>query len=134
MKKLLAIMLVGGLLSSLAVLAQNQPPAPSRDRQTPPQFSQQERQRHEMMQHQLELQRQHHMQVNPPGCPLRHSRPLMGMLLLGCVVIHILLAIWVYQDIRRRNAGSGIWIIITLLAGLCGAAVYALVRIGEKQG
>ena len=33
----------------------------------------------------------------------------------------------------RRNAGSGLWIVVTLLTGLFGAAVYALVRLGEKQ-
>ena len=56
----------------------------------------------------------------------------MGLLVLVTTVIHVLLAVWVYQDLRRRNTGSGIWIIITLLVGLCGAAVYALVRLGDK--
>ena len=49
-----------------------------------------------------------------------------------CFIVHILLAIWVYGDIRRRNTGSGIWIIITLLTGLLGALVYAIVRLGDK--
>jgi len=35
-------------------------------------------------------------------------------LILICMAVHILLAIWVYQDIRKMNAGSGLWI-ITLL-------------------
>lgn len=52
--------------------------------------------------------------------------------MLFCLVIHILLSIWVYQDIRRRNAGSGVWIVITLLTGLLGALVYAVVRLGDK--
>ena len=51
-------------------------------------------------------------------------------LVLLCLVVHILLAIWVYQDIRKRGTGSGIWIVIALLAGLLGALVYAVVRIG----
>jgi len=55
----------------------------------------------------------------------------MGFLMLLCATIHILLAVWVYQDIRRRNAGSGIWIVVALLTGLLGTAVYALVRIGD---
>ena len=50
-----------------------------------------------------------------------------------CFVVHILLAIWVYQDIRKRNAGSGMWIAITLLTGFFGALVYAVVRLGDKQ-
>ena len=54
-------------------------------------------------------------------------------LMLFCMVVHILLAIWVYQDIRKRNAGSGMWIVVTLLTGLLGALVYAVVRIGDKS-
>jgi len=48
-----------------------------------------------------------------------------------CFVIHILLAVWVYKDIRRRNSGSGIWIVIVLLTGLFGVLPYAIVRLGE---
>jgi len=55
------------------------------------------------------------------------------IILAVCVIIHILLAIWVYQDIRKRNAGSGTWIVLMLLTGLLGALVYAVVRIGDKQ-
>jgi hypothetical protein len=54
-------------------------------------------------------------------------------LLLLIVIINILVAVWVYQDIRRRNAGSGIWIVIALLAGLLGVLVYAIVRIGDDD-
>ena len=48
-----------------------------------------------------------------------------------CFVVHILLAVWVYKDIRRRNSGSGIWIVIVLLTGLFGVLPYAIVRLGE---
>jgi len=54
-------------------------------------------------------------------------------LLLLVLVVHILCAVWVYLDIRRRNAGSGIWIVIALLTGLLGTLVYAVVRLGESQ-
>ncbi len=54
-------------------------------------------------------------------------------LLLVVLVVHILCAVWVYQDIRRRAGGSGIWIVIALLTGLLGTLVYAVVRIGESQ-
>lgn len=53
------------------------------------------------------------------------------VLLLGIAVINILCAVWVYQDIRQRACGSGIWIVIALLAGLLGTLVYAVVRIGD---
>lgn len=55
-------------------------------------------------------------------------------LLLLCAVVNILAAVWVYQDIRKRNVGSGIWIVITILTGLLGALVYAIVRLGETGG
>jgi len=54
-------------------------------------------------------------------------------LLLLVLVVHILCAVWVYQDIRRRAGGSGLWIVIALLTGLLGTLVYAVVRIGESQ-
>jgi len=57
----------------------------------------------------------------------------LGILLAICAVIHILVAIWVYMDIRQLNRGSGIWIIIALLAGLLGALVYAIVRLGDGR-
>lgn len=57
----------------------------------------------------------------------------LGLLLLICGIIHILVAIWVYMDIRQLNRGSGIWIVIALLAGLLGALVYAIVRLGDGR-
>jgi len=57
----------------------------------------------------------------------------LGLLFLLCGVVHILVAIWVYMDIRQLNRGSGIWIIIALLAGLLGALVYAIVRLGDNR-
>ena len=54
-------------------------------------------------------------------------------LLLLVLVVHILCAVWVYQDIRRRASGSGLWIVIALLTGLLGTLVYAVVRLGESQ-
>jgi hypothetical protein len=56
-----------------------------------------------------------------------------GLLLLGIAVVHILCAVWVYQDIRQRAYGSGIWIVIALLAGLLGTLVYAIVRVGDGE-
>lgn len=56
-----------------------------------------------------------------------------GLLLLGIAVVHILCAVWVYQDIRQRACGSGIWIVIALLAGLLGTLVYAVIRLGNSE-
>jgi hypothetical protein len=54
-------------------------------------------------------------------------------LLLVILVVNILVAIWVYMDIRQLNRGSGIWIVIALLTGLLGALVYAVVRLGDAR-
>lgn len=50
-----------------------------------------------------------------------------------CGVLHLLLTIWVYTDIRKRNAGSGLWIVITLLSGFFGALLYLLARLGDVR-
>ncbi len=63
-----------------------------------------------------------------------HCGGALGLLLLICVIIRILLAVWVYMDIHKLGHGSGIWIVIVLLAGLLGALVYAIVRIGDNRG
>jgi Flp pilus assembly protein TadB len=56
-----------------------------------------------------------------------------AVLLFVLLIVHILLAVWVYQDIRKRNTGSGIWIVVALLAGLFGTLVYAMVRLGDAK-
>jgi hypothetical protein len=64
----------------------------------------------------------------------RHHCKMMHVcgIIIICLIVNILLACWVYQDIRKRNAGSGLWIVVTLLTGLPGALVYAIVRLGDK--
>jgi hypothetical protein len=57
----------------------------------------------------------------------------LGAVFLLCLVVNILMAIWVYSDNRRRDAGYGIWIVITLLAGFFGALVYAVIRLGDMH-
>jgi hypothetical protein len=56
-----------------------------------------------------------------------------GLLLAICLIVHILVAVWVYMDIRQLGRGSGIWIVIALLTGLLGALVYAVIRIGDGR-
>jgi len=95
----------------------------------------------QLEQKRLELDRARQVQQTPDakacpgkGCWRGHHqimKHLCGLMLI-CLIVHILLAIWVYQDIRHRNAGSGLWIIITLLTGLLGALVYAVARLGDK--
>lgn len=95
----------------------------------------------QLEQKRLELDRDRQMQQKPdtkacPGkdCWRGHHQAMKHCcgFMLFCMVVNILLAIWVYQDIRHRNAGSRLWIVIILLTGLFGALVYAVVRMGDK--
>jgi hypothetical protein len=79
----------------------------------------------EMMRRNLDRPREHHEEDN--------DDKEEGAFLLLCVIVNILMTLWVYQDVRKRNHGNGIWIAITLLAGFFGAAVYALIRIGDSK-
>lgn len=58
---------------------------------------------------------------------------MFGSLFVLGAVVNVLLAIWVYQDIRKRNSGSGLWIVLALLAGFFGTLLYAIVRLGDVQ-
>jgi len=131
MKKWLLFAVFGGLLGAMTAVAQQQPQpwrGPLRQHFQPP-----------AMQHQPAVQPPCLAPAAPCAptaqrvCPVAQKcQRMMGLFFLVCLTIHILLSVWVYQDLRRRNTGSGIWIVITLLAGLFGAAVYALVRLGDK--
>ena len=68
--------------------------------------------------------------AKPQRCPAKDS---WGLLVVACALVHVLLGVWVFQDIRQRRTGSGVWIVIVLVTGLMGAFVYALVRIGDAR-
>jgi hypothetical protein len=78
----------------------------------------------------IELERQRRPQKHA-AYRKPHCKGKMAPFILVCIVVHLLLAIWVYKDIRERNSGSGIWIVIALLAGLLGVLAYAVVRLGD---
>ncbi len=84
----------------------------------------------ELEERQTELQRQRAKQKHGHGWKHERENKAAPLLIL-LAIVHILTAIWVYQDIRRRGVGSGIWIVIALLTGLLGTLVYAIVRLGN---
>ena len=59
--------------------------------------------------------------------------------LLALGICHLLLAWWVYTDTNRRAVKEGpqpeawVWVAVTLLGGFLGAAVYALIRMGDRR-
>ena len=85
---------------------------------------QRERQELELEGRRIELERARHAVKYKPQ-----------LLLLLVLVVHILCAVWVYQDIQKRTGESGIWVVIALLTGLLGTLVYAVVRLsgGRKK-
>lgn len=94
-------------------------------------FGFQERMRElEVEERRIQLERQRRAQEHP-GHRKHHRKPGKLLFILGCFLVHILVAVWVYKDIRERNSGSGIWIVIALLTGLFGVLAYAIVRLGD---
>jgi preprotein translocase subunit SecY len=66
----------------------------------------------------------------------KHLQDIAGLLKLCfmvAIVFNILLAIWIYTDIRKRGEGSGLFIALAILAGIPAAIIYSLVRIGDKK-
>jgi len=59
---------------------------------------------------------------------------LLKAALLVLFACHILLAAWIFTDIRKLGQGHGIFIALALLAGFPAAILYALIRIGDKKG
>ena len=57
---------------------------------------------------------------------------LFRSFLIG-ILCNILLAIWIFTDIRKRGEGSGIFVAMALVAGIPAAIIYSLVRIGDKK-
>ena len=158
MKNIVWIALLAGMLGTAVALAQDASPTGGHPPALPPeQFQQMELQQRglelqaraaklvferdmdnlQLEQRRIEVERLKQALGATGGMPHAGRGPGHGWrcakaLLLVCFVVNILLAIWVCQDIRRRNAGSRIWIFVALLTGLFGTAVYALVRLGEK--
>jgi len=53
-------------------------------------------------------------------------------MVLGCILCNLLLAVWIFMDIRKRGEGSGIFVVLALVAGIPAAIIYSLVRIGDR--
>jgi hypothetical protein len=71
----------------------------------------------------------------PPTAAKLHKdiSGLIGLCLLVGLIFNVLLAIWIFTDIRRRGEGSGIFVALALLAGIPAAIIYSLVRLGDKR-
>ena len=135
MKRYVLFMLLAAMFAPAALFCQEP------EQQDDPMFQMEIQERGlelEQREAQMDMQRRiHELELEKREIELEHmqrghdhkKRPLLFLI----VVVHILVAVWVYQDIRRRNAGSGIWIVIALVAGLLGVLVYAVVRLGDDD-
>lgn len=68
-----------------------------------------------------------------PKCPVMCCGFVCVGLLVLAMTINILLAVWIFTDIRKRGEGHGIFVALALMAGIPTAIIYALVRIGDKK-
>jgi len=101
----------------------------------------------EMQQHEAEVQfknRMRELELEKAEVQIERERSEFGrhagphkagkcLFLLGCFIVHLLSAILVSKDIRARNCGSGIWVVIALLAGLFGVIAYGIIRLGDSN-
>ena len=58
---------------------------------------------------------------------------LVKLAVLVGIIFNVLLAVWIYTDIRKRGEGSGIFVALALLGGIPTAIIYAIVRLGDKK-
>ena len=90
---------------------------------------QQERHELEMKKHRAELDRWRRQADDRRDGP----KGLLVLMLLGCLVSHILLTVWVWTDMRAKGIGRALWVPIVLLTGLGGAILYAIVRVADTR-
>ncbi len=62
-----------------------------------------------------------------------HAMRILRVAYWLTITSHILFAVLVFRDIRKRGEGCMLFVVLTLLTGACGAIVYALFRLGEKK-
>jgi len=123
------------VLPALAWCQEGQPPNPEREMQLKRMELELEQQRteadfqREMRSLELEARR-----LDLARAGQKREGGGLAVLLILCAVVRILVPVWIYQDIRQRGAGSGLWIVLGLLGGLLAALVYAVVRLGDADG
>ena len=55
------------------------------------------------------------------------------LVLAWILVVHILLTVWVCKDMREKKISRALWVPIVLLTGICGALLYAIVRLADTR-
>jgi hypothetical protein len=75
--------------------------------------------------------------LGPEGLALRMKllhrvADTVGLVTVVWIICNVLVAVWIYSDIRKRGEGSGIFIALAIVAGVPAAVIYSLVRIADK--
>ena len=71
--------------------------------------------------------------MSPTAKILKDIAGMLHLCLFIGLIFNILLAIWIFSDIRKRGEGSGIFVALALLAGAPAAIIYSLVRLGDRK-
>jgi hypothetical protein len=58
---------------------------------------------------------------------------MLRLMFVVGVICNILLAVWIFGDIRKRGDGSGLFVVLALFAGIPAAIIYSLVRLGDRK-
>lgn len=56
------------------------------------------------------------------------SLMLVGIFMFVFINIRILGAVWVYFNAKKRDMNVTVWVLIVILAGICGCIIYLIVR------
>jgi apolipoprotein N-acyltransferase len=64
---------------------------------------------------------------------LKGLHDALGLLFFIGFICNILMAVWIFTDIRKRGEGSAIFVAMALFAGIFAALIYALTRLGDKK-
>jgi len=80
--------------------------------------------------------------IHPPMLPgsappaakhLKGISDALGLLFLIGIICNILMAVWIFTDIRKRGDGPAIFVAMAVVAGIPAALIYSLVRLGDKK-
>jgi hypothetical protein len=62
-----------------------------------------------------------------------HAMQILRCIYWMAIASHILFALLVFLDIKKRKQGSMLFVLLTLLGGVLAAGVYALFRMGDDK-
>ena len=71
--------------------------------------------------------------VAPAARHVKAVGDVLGLAFLIWIVCNILMAIWIFIDLRKRGEGPAIFVAMALVAGIPAALIYSLIRIGDKK-